>query len=127
MQGASTVTAATRGYDAGKNVSGRKTFGITDSLGLLVAVVVVAANISENAGGIAFVEHAAPKSSGSVSCGVTPGSRSGSGGSAATTRSRLTLSTAPRWVASRSSLAGGSSSATCMGRASRLLLRRLTT
>ncbi|MGH3928266.1 MAG: transposase, partial [Pseudonocardiaceae bacterium] len=62
VQGASTVTRPTRGYDAGKKVSGRKTFGITDTLGLLVAVVVVAANVSDNAGGIACVEHAAPKS-----------------------------------------------------------------
>jgi putative transposase len=62
VQGASTVTSPTRGYDAGKRVSGRKTFGIVDTLGLLVAVVVVAANVSDNAGGIACVERAAPKS-----------------------------------------------------------------
>jgi len=62
VQGAATVTSPTRGYDAGKKVSGRKTFGITDTLGLLVAVVVVAANVSDNAGGMACVEHAAPKS-----------------------------------------------------------------
>ncbi len=58
MRGASTVTSLTRGYDAGKKVSGRKTFGIVDTLGLLVAVVVVAASTSDNAGGIAVVDEA---------------------------------------------------------------------
>jgi len=62
VQGASTVTSKTRGYDAGKKVSGRKVFGIVDTLGLLLAVVVVAANTSDNAGGIECVEDARPKS-----------------------------------------------------------------
>lgn len=48
VRGASTVTGATRGYDGGKRVSGRKTFGIVDTLGLLVAVLAVAANVSDN-------------------------------------------------------------------------------
>lgn len=61
VQGASTVGAGTRGFDAGKRVSGRKTFGIVDTMGLLVAVVVVAANVSDNAGGINAVDKAAPK------------------------------------------------------------------
>ena len=43
VRGASTVTSPTRGYDAGKRISGRKTFGVVDTLGLLVAVVVVTA------------------------------------------------------------------------------------
>lgn len=51
-RGASTVTGVTRGYDAGKKIPGRKTFGIVDTLGLLLAVVVVAGNTSDNAGGI---------------------------------------------------------------------------
>ncbi len=38
VRGASTVTGETRGYDAGKKISGRKTFGIVDTLGLLLAV-----------------------------------------------------------------------------------------
>lgn len=62
VQGASTVGAATRGFDAGKRISGRKTFGIVDTLGLLMAVVVVAANISDNAGGVVAVDEAVPKS-----------------------------------------------------------------
>ena len=61
VQGASTVGAATRGFDAGKKISGRKVFGLTDTIGLLVAVVVVAANVSDNAGGIAVVEWAEGK------------------------------------------------------------------
>lgn len=62
VQGASTVTGKTRGYDAGKKVSGRKTFGVVDTLGLLIAVVVVAASTSDNAGGIEVVDLAATKS-----------------------------------------------------------------
>lgn len=63
VRGAATVTGSTRGYDAGKKISGRKTFGVVDTLGLLVAVVVVAASTSDNAGGIAVVDQARPKSS----------------------------------------------------------------
>ena len=62
VRGAATVTKATRGYDAGKKISGRKTFGVVDTLGLLIAVVVVAANTSDNAGGIAVVERARARS-----------------------------------------------------------------
>ena len=58
VRGASTVTSPTRGYDAGKRISGRKTFGVVDTLGLLIAVVVVAANVSDNVGGIAAVDRA---------------------------------------------------------------------
>src|SRR5665811_1162440 len=35
VRGAPTVTRYTRGYDAGKKISGRKTFGVVDTLGLL--------------------------------------------------------------------------------------------
>jgi transposase len=58
VRGASTVTSSTRGYDAGKKISGRKTFGVVDTLGLLIAVVVVAASVSDNVGGIATVDRA---------------------------------------------------------------------
>ena len=61
-RGAATVTGTTRGYDAGKKISGRKTFGIVDTLGLLLAVVVVAANTSDNSRGIAVVKRANAKS-----------------------------------------------------------------
>jgi len=39
VRGAATVTSPSRGYDAGKKISGRKAFGIVDTLGLLVAIV----------------------------------------------------------------------------------------
>ena len=61
-RGASTVGAASRGFDAAKKKSGRKTFGVVDTMGLLVAVVVVAANTSDNAGGIVTVDRALGKS-----------------------------------------------------------------
>jgi transposase len=60
-RGAATVTSTTRGYDAGKKISGRKTFGVVDTLGLLLAVVVVAANTSDNAGGIEVINRAQRK------------------------------------------------------------------
>lgn len=62
VRGAATVTKPTRGYDAGKKISGRKTFGVVDTLGLLIAVVVVAAHTSDNTGGIAVVERARARS-----------------------------------------------------------------
>lgn len=62
VRGAATVTSATRGYDAGKKISGRKCFGIVDTLGLLVAVVVVAASMSDNTGGTMVFDLARPKS-----------------------------------------------------------------
>ena len=37
------MTSPTRGYDAGKKISGRKTFGIVDTIGLLIAVGVLGA------------------------------------------------------------------------------------
>ncbi len=48
---ADTVPAATRGFDAGKKVKGRKRFIVTDTLGLLLAVHVVAANVQDRDGG----------------------------------------------------------------------------
>lgn len=56
VRAASTVSKETKGYDAGKKINGRKTFGVVDTLGILMAVVVVAAVTSDNVGGIACVE-----------------------------------------------------------------------
>jgi transposase len=61
VRGAPTVTSSTRGYDSGKKISGRKTFGIVDTVGLLIAVVVVAASVSDNVGGAAVVDAAKKK------------------------------------------------------------------
>ena len=44
------MPAATRGFDAGKKVKGRKRFLVTDTLGLLVAVHVLAANVQNRDG-----------------------------------------------------------------------------
>lgn len=63
VRGAATVTRGTRGYDAGKKISGRKVFGIVDTLGLLVAVFVTAASVSDNAGGMVTADHARRRSS----------------------------------------------------------------
>jgi Transposase DDE domain len=57
-----TVSKKTKGYDAGKRINGRKTFGIVDTLGLLMAVVVVAASLSDNAGGITVADRARQRS-----------------------------------------------------------------
>ena len=62
VRGAATVTSSTRGYDAGKKISGRKTFGVVDTLGLLIAVLVVTAATSDNTGGIIAVDRARTKS-----------------------------------------------------------------
>jgi putative transposase len=46
-----------RGYDGGKQVKGRKRFILTDTLGNLLAVLVCAANISEQTGAMKLLEH----------------------------------------------------------------------
>ena len=61
VRGAPTVTSKTRGYDAGKKISGRKVFGLVDTVGLLIAVTVVVASTSDNVGGIAVVAAGNPK------------------------------------------------------------------
>jgi transposase len=50
VQGADTVGRDTRGYDAGKKVNGRKRFIVTDTLGLLLTVVVVTASVQDRDG-----------------------------------------------------------------------------
>ena len=92
VRGASTVTSATRGYDAGKKISGRKTFGLVDTLGLLIAVVVVAASTSDNAGGIEVLNPGNERRPDSQNCGVTPGSRRHSWNTAAVVTSTPKLS-----------------------------------
>ncbi len=61
VRGAPTVTSMTRGYGAGKKISGRKVFGLVDTIGLLVAVTVVVASTSDNVGGIVVVAAGKPK------------------------------------------------------------------
>ncbi|MFE5511733.1 IS5 family transposase [Streptomyces sp. NPDC056529] len=47
VRAAATVPAASRGYDGGKKVPGRTWHIVTDTLGLLLAVAVTAANIGD--------------------------------------------------------------------------------
>ena len=50
VKAADTVARDTRGYDAGKKINGRKRFIITDTLGLLVGVTVLAASWQDRDG-----------------------------------------------------------------------------
>ncbi len=50
VKGADTVGRDSRGYDAGKRINGRKRFIVTDTLGLLIAVVVCAASMPDRDG-----------------------------------------------------------------------------
>ncbi|GAA4995305.1 hypothetical protein GCM10023205_80470 [Yinghuangia aomiensis] len=50
VMGADTVGADTRGYDAGKRINGRRRLLAADTLGLLLAVVVIAASVHDTVG-----------------------------------------------------------------------------
>jgi transposase len=50
VRGADTVGRESRGYDAGKKINGRKRFIVTDTLGLLLVVVVMAASRQDRDG-----------------------------------------------------------------------------
>src|ERR671921_478084 len=50
VKGADTVGADTRGYDAGKKINGRKRLIVTDTLGLLLTVVVPSAGMQDRDG-----------------------------------------------------------------------------
>jgi transposase len=50
VKGADTVGRDSRGYDAGKKVNGRKRFIVTDTLGLLLTVVVLSASVQDRDG-----------------------------------------------------------------------------
>jgi Transposase DDE domain len=50
VKGADTVGHDSRGYDAGKKINGRKRFIVTDTLGLLIVVVVLAASVQDRDG-----------------------------------------------------------------------------
>jgi transposase len=50
VKGADTVGRESRGYDAGKKINGRKRFIVTDTLGLLLVVVVLSASIQDRDG-----------------------------------------------------------------------------
>lgn len=50
VKGADTVPQASRGYDANKRINGRKRFIVTDTLGLLLIVCVMAASVQDRDG-----------------------------------------------------------------------------
>src|SRR3954470_548398 len=50
VKGADTVGRDTRGYDAAKRINGRKRFIVTDTLGLLIVVAVMAASVQDRDG-----------------------------------------------------------------------------
>lgn len=50
VKGADTVGTDTRGYDAGKKINGRKRFIVTDTLGLLMVVLVLTASVQDRDG-----------------------------------------------------------------------------
>ncbi|GAA2389038.1 IS5 family transposase [Dactylosporangium salmoneum] len=50
IKGADTVGSDSRGYDAGKKINGRKRFIVTDTLGLLIVVCVMAASVQDRDG-----------------------------------------------------------------------------
>jgi putative transposase len=54
-------TREDRAFDGGKKLDGRKRHLVVDSLGLLLAVVVTAGNISDGAGGIAVLSEVDPE------------------------------------------------------------------
>jgi len=56
VKGADTVSSATRGYDAGKKVNGRKRHIVVDTLGLLLVVMVTAASVQDRDGGARVLE-----------------------------------------------------------------------
>jgi transposase len=61
VKGADTVGKNTRGYDAGKKINGRKRHLVTDSLGLLIVVLVTSAALQDRDGGRLVLERAKMK------------------------------------------------------------------
>jgi transposase len=51
VKGAASVPAATRGFDGGKKVNGRKRHIVVDTLGLLLTVMVTAASVTDRDAG----------------------------------------------------------------------------
>jgi transposase len=52
------VPLTSKGTDAGKKIAGRKTGIVTDTLGLILAVIITAASLSDNAVGIQLLDQA---------------------------------------------------------------------
>ena len=50
VKGADTAGRDSRGYDAGKKINGKQRFIVTDTLGLLIVVIVLAASVQDRDG-----------------------------------------------------------------------------
>lgn len=61
VKGADTVGKDSRGYDAGKKINGRKRHIVTDTLGLLVVVMVTTAGLQDRDGGRLVLDRARMK------------------------------------------------------------------
>ena len=57
MRAAETVAKSTRGYDSGKKIEGRKRHIATDTLGLLLVVLVTAASTQDRTAARQLLEH----------------------------------------------------------------------
>ena len=110
VRGAATVTSSTRGDDAGEKISGRKVFGVVDTVELLVAILVVAASTSDNVGGGPSSTRPGRRASVWPTSSATAGSSERSSPTAVLPTSPPRSSRASRREASRSCLDGGSSS-----------------
>ncbi|MFD7646023.1 IS5 family transposase [Kitasatospora sp. NPDC059795] len=66
VHAAAGVPASTTGRDPAKRVPGRKRALAVDVLGLVIAVIVLAANTHDNAAGIALLDHVVENTGGSV-------------------------------------------------------------
>jgi transposase len=71
VKGADTVSAATRGYDAGKRIGGRKRHIVVDTIGLLLVVMVTAASVQDRDGGRGILKRLHGSSGRSSSCSLT--------------------------------------------------------
>jgi transposase len=58
VSGAATVGKASRGYDAGKKINGRKRHLVVDTMGLLIVVLVTAASVQDRDGGVRVLDRA---------------------------------------------------------------------
>lgn len=73
VKGADTVGKGTRGYGAGRKSNGRRHHIVTDTLGLLIAVLVTSAGLQDRDGGRLVLERAKMKMSSIVLVGADGG------------------------------------------------------
>ena len=60
VKGADTVPSASRGYDAGKKINGRKRHIVLDTIGLLLVVMITAASVQDRDGGRGILKRLHP-------------------------------------------------------------------